>query len=91
MEKRIEIVSVSEPEVLKQELEQLVNTGWKIKGIVGHNPNRPNSEPFVILQRDAADDPTLDEELYGNDESVSEQEYHTHPEPPHKEISISMG
>jgi hypothetical protein len=91
MEKRIEIVSASDPEVLKQQLEQLVNTGWNIKGVVGHNPNKPYSEPFVILERDAADDPTLNEGLYENNESVSEQEYLIHPEPPQKEISISMG
>jgi hypothetical protein len=90
MEKRIEIVNASDPKILKQQLEQMVNSGWQIKGVVGHNPNVENSEPFVILERDVSEDPAFNGSFYVNENLVSEQ-YYTKPEPPKKEISISMG
>jgi len=90
MDKQIEIVNASDPSALKQQLEQMVNVGWKIKGVINHNPQVANSEPFVILERDSADDPTIKESFYENEEPLKEQ-YYTHPEPARKEISISMG
>jgi hypothetical protein len=90
MDKRIEIVNASDPATLKQQLEQLVNLGWQIKGVVSYNPNVPGSEPFVILQRDVSEDPAISDSFYVNENLVSEQIY-TKPEPPKKEISISMG
>jgi len=68
----------------------MVNMGWKIKGVIGYNPHDANSEPFVILERDFADDPAINESLYVNEETLNEQ-YITNPEPSKKEISISMG
>ena len=90
MEKQIEIINASDPSVLKQQLEQMVNLGWKIKGVINCNPNIVGSEPFVIMERDSADDPTIKESLYDNEEPITEQ-YYTHPEPPRKEVCISMG
>jgi hypothetical protein len=90
MSKRIEIINASNPLELKQQLEQMVNVGWEIKGVVGYNPNKPDSEPFVILERDSANDPSIDENLYVNEEPLIDQNY-TRPEPHRKEISISMG
>lgn len=89
MSKSIEILTVTDPEAMKQQLEHMVNRGWQIKG-VGCNPNNGNTdEQFVILERDSADDPTVNEELYENEEPT--EEIYTKPEPPRKEISISMG
>ena len=90
MNKSIEIINASDPVVLKQQLFQMVNVGWKIKGVVGYNPNDTNSEPFVILERDSADDPTANEGLYENEEQFK-VEYYSNPEPRQREISISMG
>jgi hypothetical protein len=90
MNKRIEILIASNPIELKQQLEQMVNVGWTIKGVIGYNPHNIDSEPFVILERDAADDPTINASLYENEEPSIEQNY-TIPEPPRKEISISVG
>jgi len=90
MDKKIEIVNASDPKTLKQQLEQMVNQGWQIKGVVGYNPHVAGSEPFVILERDATDDPAVSESYYGNEGQVTEP-FYTKPEPPRKEISISMG
>ena len=90
MNKKIEIVSASDPQSLQHQLQQLVNLGWNIKGVVGYNPHNVNSEPFVILERDALNDPTVSESLYENETQWIEQEY-SNPEPPRKNISISMG
>jgi hypothetical protein len=90
MKNEIEIIRASDPQVLKPQLEQMVNRGWKIKGVIGYNPHNINSEPFVILERDSADNPEINESLYVNEVSLNEQ-YITNPEPPKKEISISMG
>jgi hypothetical protein len=89
MGKQIEIVNVSDPITLKQQLGQMVNVGWSIKGVVSYNPNDANREPFVILERDSDDDPTVSESLYENEVPAGEQ--YSNPEPPRKEISISMG
>ncbi len=90
MDKRIEILNASDPKALKQQLEQMVNQGWQIKGVIGYNPHVADSEPFVIMQRDSVDDPAISESYYGNENLVTEQ-FYTNPEPPRKEISISMG
>jgi hypothetical protein len=90
MNKKIEIVSASDPQILQQQLEQMVNVGWIIKGVVGYNPHDVNSEPFVILERESINDPSINESYYENEKSVTEQ-YYSKPEPPRKEISISMG
>ena len=89
MSKQIEIITISDSKTLQQQLEQMVNVGWSIKGVVNNNPNDANGKPFVILERDSADDPTINEGLYENEEPSNEQ--YSHAEPPRKEISISMG
>ena len=90
MSKQIEIINASDPNLLKQQLELMVNVGWKIKGVIGYNPHKDESEPFVILERDSNDDPAIDQNLYENEEPLKEL-YYTRPEPPKREISISMG
>ncbi len=89
MYKKIEIINASDATILKQQLEQMVNVGWQIKGVVGYNMNDAKSEPFVILERDSDNDPTTSENLYYNKEPTIEQ--YSKPEPREKEISISMG
>lgn len=90
MDKQIEMIKASDPDMLKQQLNLMVNMGWKIKGVVNGNPDIAGSESFVIMERDVADDPTIRESLYENEEPLADQ-YYTHPEPPRKEICISMG
>ena len=90
MNKRIEIVAASDPNVLQRKLQQMVNLGWNIKGVVGYNPHNASSEPFVILERDDINDPSISESLYENEEPMIEP-YFSNPEPQRKEISISMG
>ena len=89
MYKKIEIINASDATILKQQLEQMENVGWQIKGVVGYNMNDAKSEPFVILERDSDNDPTTSENLYYNKEPTIEQ--YSKPEPREKEISISMG
>lgn len=90
MKKQVEIVNASDPDILKPQLEQMVNVGWKIKGVINRDPNDANSQPFVILERDPVDDPSVKEELYINEEPLTEQ-YYSRPEPPPKEVCISVG
>ena len=89
MAKQIEIIHISDSQTLKLQLEQMVNVGWNIKGVVSYDPNKANSEPFVILERDSADDPGINESLYESEEPVVEE--YSRPELPRKDISISMG
>jgi hypothetical protein len=90
MDKRIEIINASDPKLLKQQLEQMVNDGWKIKGVIGYNPHDDTSEPFVILEQDLSDDSEINEGLYINQEQIKDQ-YFANPNKPKKEVSISIG
>jgi hypothetical protein len=89
MYKKIEIINASDANLLKEQLEQMVNTGWQIKGVVGYNRNDASSEPFVILEREYDTNPDISENLYYNEDATIEQ--YSKPEPLKKEISISMG
>lgn len=89
MGKRIEIIAASDQQALKQQLEDMVNNGWEIKGVVGYNPHNSYSEPFVILENTFTDEYARYQSKYAED-PVADQ-FIPKPEPPKKEISISVG
>lgn len=89
MAKKIEIVPATNPQVLKDQLEDMVNNGWEIKGVIGYNPHNPYTEPFVILENNFADDYARYQSNYAEDPVADK--FIPKPEPPQKEISISVG
>ncbi|MDP4207683.1 MAG: hypothetical protein Q8928_02605 [Bacteroidota bacterium] len=92
MAKEIEIVSATDTQALKIQLQEMVNDGWEIKGVIGYNPHNIYSEPFIILERLVVEKSIeIEEENFSGDELINEELYFTRPEPHHQEISISMG
>jgi len=94
MAKEIEIISAVHAQVLKTQLQEMVNEGWEIKGVVGYNPHNTYSEPFVILERTVIETTEKDEEekiTYDIDDPFPPVNDYTRPEPHHQEICISMG
>jgi hypothetical protein len=89
MAKRIEIISATNPQTLKSQLEEMVNDGWEIKGVIGYNPHNAYTEPFVILESTVMDEYARYQSKYPED-NVTE-EINLKPEPSKKEISISVG
>lgn len=89
MAKKIEILPATNAQALKSQLEEMVNNGWEIKGVIGYNPHNAYSEPYVILEGEVADDNVRYQSRY--DEDPVADHFVSKPEPPRKEISISMG
>lgn len=89
MAKRIEILPATNPQLLKNQLEELVNNGWEIKGVIGYNPHNAYTEPFVILESEVMYDYARYQTNY--DEDPVADHFVPKPEPPRKEISISVG
>lgn len=89
MAKRIEIIPATNPQTLKDQLEELVNNGWEIKGVVGYNPHNAYTEPFVILEGYVADEYARYQSKHAED-PVADQ-FIPKPEPPKQQISISVG
>lgn len=89
MAKRIEIISATNPQTLKSQLEDMVNDGWEIKGVIGYNPHNAYTEPFVILESSVMDEYARYQSKYPED-TITEQ-FNLKPEPPKKDISISVG
>jgi hypothetical protein len=91
MAKRIEIIPAINQQTLKQQLEEMINSGWEIKGVVGYNPHNAYTEPFVILENDNdIEDDFVRYEANYEEDPVADH-FKPKPEPPRKEISISMG
>lgn len=91
MAKRIEIVPATNPQTLKDQLEEMINNGWEIKGVIGYNPHNAYTEPFVIMENDVIDEEIRYQSNYNYDEDPVADHFIPKPEPPKKEISISMG
>jgi|PlaIllAssembly_1097288.scaffolds.fasta_scaffold3291202_2 hypothetical protein len=51
MIKRIELVPASDPQTLKDKLEDAVNKGWEIKGFVSFNNGNSQIESYAVLER----------------------------------------
>lgn len=89
MAKKIEIVPATNPQALKDQLEEMVNNGWEIKGVIGYNPHNAYTEPFVILESTVNDEYVRYQNNF--DEDPVADHFVPKPEPPKKEISISVG
>ena len=89
MGKKIEFVPVSDPQSLKQKLEEMVNNGWEIKGFVCCNSGNPYDERFAVLERSSGNATVNEQDYTGSDEKS--QDKIINPVPAKKEISISVG
>jgi hypothetical protein len=89
MFKKIELIQVTDPQTLKEKLEEMVNDGWGIKGFVNCSSGYPYGESYAVMER-------LSEREHSKHTNIDADEplrVHTnyHVSPKKKEISISMG
>jgi hypothetical protein len=89
MEKKIEFVPVTDPQSLKQKLEEMVNNGWEIKGFVCCNSGDPYNERFAVLERSSGNIKLKEQDFAANEEKPKDKTIH--PISAKKEISISLG
>ncbi len=83
MAKKIEVVSASNPQVLKEHLEKMVNDGWEIKGFVCCDTKNSNSESFAVLERFYDEEPSKRQQFIETENPLEE---HT-PQPPRTDIA----
>jgi hypothetical protein len=50
MNKIIEFVLASDPQSLKEKLEQMVNRGWEIRGFVTFHSDTAYNESFAVME-----------------------------------------
>jgi len=90
MHKIIEFVLVTNPQSLKEKLEQMINRGWEIRGFVTFHSDTAYAESYAVM------------ESFTENESVKMEEFEAElPVPPEnpiypkapkkKEPSISLG
>jgi hypothetical protein len=90
MHKIIEFILVTDPQSLKEKLEQMVNRGWEIRGFVTFHSDAGYNESYAVMESltesDSAKTKILEEEL------PEPPENSIHPKSPKKrEASISLG
>jgi len=90
MHKIIEFILVTDPQSLKEKLEQMVNRGWEIRGFVTFHSDTAYSESYAVMESitetEAAKMEEFEEELPETPESS------IYPKSPKKkEASISLG
>lgn len=90
MAREIDIVFVTDTSKLKALLQEKVDEGWRIKGIIGYNPHNSQTDPLIILERNITERVGVDESVYQCEE-MHQIEYVTRPEPKHESASISVG
>jgi len=90
MHKIIEFILVTDPQSLKEKLEQMVNRGWEIRGFVTFHSDTSYNESYAVMESftetDAAQVEVFEEEL------PEPPEKSIYPKSPKKrEASISLG
>ncbi len=90
MHKIIEFILVTDPQSLKEKLEQMVNRGWEIRGFVTFHSDTSFNESYAVLESSAESDGAKMEELV--EELPKPPENSIYPKSPKKkEASISLG
>ena len=87
MSKKIELIPVTDPQSLKEKLEEMVNDGWEIKGFVCFNSRASNCESFAVLESLSEPEKA---QPYEYEEHVLSSRSYTKPLGK-KDISISIG
>jgi hypothetical protein len=90
MHKIIEFVLVTDPQSLKEKLEQMVNRGWEIKGFVTFHSDTAYNESFAVMEGIAETESVKTEMM--EEELPESHENSIYPKSPKKkEASISLG
>ena len=90
MHKIIEFVLVTDPQSLKEKLEQMVNRGWEIRGFVTFNSDPAYNESYAVLESITESESAKMEEV--EEELPESSKNAIYPKSPKKkEVSISMG
>jgi hypothetical protein len=90
MHKIIEFVQVTDPQSLKEKLEQMVNRGWEIRGFVTFNSDPSYNESYAVMESFTETDAAKMEEMV--EELPEPPENSIYPKSPKKkEASISLG
>jgi hypothetical protein len=50
MQKIIEFVLVTDPQSLKEKLEQMINRGWEIRGFVTFHSDTAYNESYAVME-----------------------------------------
>lgn len=90
MHKTIEFVLVTDPQSLKEKLEQMVNRGWEIRGFVTFHSDTSYNESYAVMEGFREAETAKIEEI--EEELTEHHENPTYPKSPKKkEASISLG
>ena len=90
MHKIIEFVLVTDPQSLKEKLEQMVNRGWEIRGFVTFHSDTAYNESYAVMESFTEAETAKMEEM--EEELPESHENSIYPKSPKKkEASISLG
>jgi hypothetical protein len=90
MHKIIELILVTDPQSMKEKLEQMVNRGWEIRGFVTFHSDPAYNESYAVMESIAESESAKVEQL--EEELPAPPENATYPKSPKKkEASISLG
>jgi hypothetical protein len=90
MHKIIEFIQVTDPQSLKEKLEQMVNRGWEIRGFVTFQSDTSYNESYAVMESFTETDAAKLEEI--EEELPEPPEKSIYPKSPKKkEASISLG
>jgi hypothetical protein len=96
MGKKIELVAATDPHSLKEKLEEMINTGWEIKGFVYFNPTNSYGDSYAVLERFSEKAGTSNDDLLHHSEQfdvedIANAEKPVSPKQANKNINISIG
>jgi hypothetical protein len=90
MHKIIEFILVTDPQSLKEKLEQMVNRGWEIRGFVTFHSDTSYNESYAVMESFTESESAKMEEM--EEELPEPPENSIYPKSPKKkEASISLG
>ena len=90
MHKIIEFVLVTDPQSLKEKLEQMINRGWEIRGFVTFHSDTAYNESYAVMESFTEAETAKMEEM--EEELPESHENSIYPKSPKKkEASISLG
>jgi hypothetical protein len=90
MHKIIEFILVTDPQSLKEKLEQMVNRGWEIKGFVTFHSDGSYNESYAVMESIAESESVKMEQMQEELPEVSKSPVYP-KSPKKKEASISLG
>jgi hypothetical protein len=90
MHKIIEFILVTDPQSLKEKLEEMVNRGWEIRGFVTFHSDNAYNESYAVMESIRESESAKMQEM--EEELPEPPENSIYPKSPKKkEASISLG